>query len=156
MESQPLRLSGIGQLFTEFLPDARVPRVEVIYPQPHRAVKVPTMLDCVGSLPSMTKCVLPVQQGDHNNLDFFDTFFDKDETGDNQTDFFCGSPPLRTTNPIVWDAFFTKENIGFSPTTIHESRTQARVEQSPQSCSSSFDKKPGTSSVSGLVVPALS
>ncbi|XP_042426034.1 uncharacterized protein LOC122013885 [Zingiber officinale] len=155
MESQPLRLSGIGQLFTEFLPDARVPRVEVIYPQPHRAVKVPTMLDCVGSLPSMTKCVLPVQQGDHNNLDFFDTFFDKDETGDNQTDFFCGSPPLRTTNPVVWDAFFTKENIGFSPTTIHESRTQARVEQSPRSCSSSFDKKPGTSSVSGLVVSAL-
>lgn len=55
MESQPLRLCGIGQLFTEFLPDARVPRVEVIYPQPRHAVKVHTMLDCVGSLPSKTK-----------------------------------------------------------------------------------------------------
>lgn len=55
MESQPLRLYGIGQLFTEFLPDTRVPRVEVIYPQPRRAVKVPPMLDGVGSLGSKTK-----------------------------------------------------------------------------------------------------
>ncbi|RWW57079.1 hypothetical protein BHE74_00036150 [Ensete ventricosum] len=34
MESRSLRLGGIGQLFPEFLPDARVPRVEVICPQP--------------------------------------------------------------------------------------------------------------------------
>ncbi|KAG6499423.1 hypothetical protein ZIOFF_039209 [Zingiber officinale] len=132
MESQQLRLCGIGQLFTEFLLDTRVPRVEVIYPQPRHVVKVPPMLDCVGSLGSKAKCNLPAQQGDNNNLNFFDIFFNKDETGDDQTGFFCGTPPVRTDNPMVWDSFFTKENLAFSPTIIHESRGQPRVEQNQQ------------------------
>ncbi|WOK96655.1 hypothetical protein Cni_G05362 [Canna indica] len=147
MESRPLRFGGIGQLFPEFLPDGRVPRIEVVSPQPRRAMKV-WLLDCAGGLGSTAKCILPSCHGDHNNHNFLDMFFDKDESEDdlntkNQTGFFCGSPPVRTNNPVVWDALFAKENLSLASPQMrtHETRNAVRLDRSPHSCGSSFEEE---------------
>lgn len=61
-----------------------------------------------------------------------------------QPGFFCSSPPVRTNNPVVWDAFFVEENLSFisSPDDIYdETRTPSRGERNSHSCGSSFVAK---------------
>lgn len=61
-----------------------------------------------------------------------------------QTGFFCGSPPVRTNNPVVWDALFVEENLSFtsSPGDIYdETGTPSRGERNSHSCGSSFVAK---------------
>ncbi|THU59708.1 hypothetical protein C4D60_Mb07t04890 [Musa balbisiana] len=149
MESRTLRLGGIGQLFPEFLPDARVPRVEVICPQPRRALKATSsVLDWVADFGSKAKGILPALQGDQM-LNILDTLPGKDESEEGldsskQTGFFCGSPPVRTSNPVVWDALFVEENLSFtsSPGDIYdETGTPSRGERNSHSCGSSFVAK---------------
>ncbi|URE21154.1 hypothetical protein MUK42_12443 [Musa troglodytarum] len=149
MESRTLRLGGIGQLFPEFLPDARVPRVEVICPQPRRALKgTSSVSDWIEDFGSKAKGILPALQGDHK-LNALDSLFGKDESEEGldsskQAGFFCGSPPVRTNNPVVWDALFVEENLSFtsSPGDMHETRTPSQVDRNSHSCGSSFVAKP--------------
>ncbi|RRT44480.1 hypothetical protein B296_00035773 [Ensete ventricosum] len=149
MESRSLRLGGIGQLFPEFLPDARVPRVEVICPQPRRALKsTSSVLDWVEDFGSKAKGILPALHGDHKLKNILDTLLGEDESEEEldsskQTRFFCGSPPVRTNNPVIWDAHFGEENLSFTSPSgdIYDTGTPRRVERNSHSCGSSFVAK---------------
>ncbi|KAG1331625.1 hypothetical protein COCNU_02G015930 [Cocos nucifera] len=173
MEHSPMTLNTMGQLYQECLSDRKsrfwqidnqsIPRAELICPQPRRATRVPCFMDNInriGPKPKRGDCVPEI----------LDIILNKDDPeGDldmsNQTGFFCGSPPVRTNNPVVHDAQFAKQtqNLGSPLGNSFGTKPAARVEIGSPSCGSSFGGSPKVriegfacgNSESHCIVPAL-
>ncbi|KAJ4798273.1 translocase subunit seca [Rhynchospora pubera] len=133
MEHCSMRLNNFAQTMprSDFVSDKRsrfwqiegqsAPKSEVICPQPCRISRVPLFIETLNrsspkpsSLLSMCKV-----DGPHDIIDIInnksDLEFD-DLTGN--TGFFCGSPPVRTNNPLVKDAQFLNQINSQSPVVL--------------------------------------
>ncbi|MQM18237.1 hypothetical protein Taro_051226 [Colocasia esculenta] len=144
MEYCPASFSAIGQLYPERISDNRsgiwhmfnrsVHRSEVVCPEPRRISRAPFISDGCNRLFSKTKSVLPTHGGE--NLGILDIILCRDDPegeydSSNQMGFFCGSPPVRTSNPLIHDAEFEKEtaveaSLGYS---LRGNLTLARIEK---------------------------
>ncbi|XP_020247580.1 uncharacterized protein LOC109825208 [Asparagus officinalis] len=121
MDDCALRFCPLGQIHTENMSDTKprflqvgstVSRAEVVCPQPRRATNVPFVLDSLTRFVPKAKSTLSVRKEDHG-LKLWDVILTKDELDYDsdagaQVGFLCGSPPVRTNNPVVHDAEFTK------------------------------------------------
>lgn len=117
VESCQVTVSAIGQLYAETNLDTKsrfspsLPGAEVICPQPRRVIRVPCVFDSLDNSSPKTKSSYHPHKVNHA-LDFWDFIFSKDEfeVDPNNHGFFCGSPPVRTNNPLINDAEFAKLN----------------------------------------------
>lgn len=160
MENRPRRLSAIGKLFAESTPDTKSrfwqvgdlpsPGAEVICPKPHRAIGVACVIDSLNKSSSRSNgSIFPLRKGDPSQ-EILDIILSKDDyEGDsdasNQMDFFFGSPPARTTNPIVHDAQFINQPTSLAPLALYPGfgiRPSAKAERGSPSCGSSFGGSP--------------
>ncbi|XP_062230441.1 uncharacterized protein LOC133928229 [Phragmites australis] len=133
MEHYMMRFSaGGGQQLSRVdpMPDRRsrfcqmnaqpVVRIEVICPQPRRASRPPFPIEALNrASPKPNNGALPVYRADSAS-DILDLILSKsdpdvDTDSSSQAGFFCGSPPVRTNNPIVHDPQFGKKTPSFSP-----------------------------------------
>uniref|UniRef100_A0A1D1XNM9 Sushi, von Willebrand factor type A, EGF and pentraxin domain-containing protein 1 n=1 Tax=Anthurium amnicola TaxID=1678845 RepID=A0A1D1XNM9_9ARAE len=118
MEYCPTNFSAIGQLYPERISGTRsgmwhmlnpsVHRAEVICPEPKRMIRAPVFADSSDRLYSKTK-------GAHSgeSLGILDIILSRDDSerefeSPSQLSFFCGSPPVRSSNPVIHDAKFDK------------------------------------------------
>ncbi|TVU18434.1 hypothetical protein EJB05_34535 [Eragrostis curvula] len=158
MERFVTRLSpGGGQQLprTESMPDRRsrfwqvdahsVARFEVLCPQPRRVSCPPFQFESLSRASPKHNGALPVYRADSAS-DIFDLILTKndpdvDTDSSSQAPFFCGSPPVRTNNPIVRDPMFGKKIPSFSPLGSSFGKTLAgRVEVGSPSCGVSSPK----------------
>ncbi|OAY82847.1 hypothetical protein ACMD2_21098 [Ananas comosus] len=117
MEHCPVMRNTISQLTLECMTDRKsrfwqfdaqtMPRVEVICPKPRRASCVPFFMESlsrVSPMPNRGDCT-------PDDLDIILSKDDSDSDLDpsSPTDFFSGSPPVRSTNPLIHDAQFLKQ-----------------------------------------------
>jgi len=64
-----------------------------------------------------------------------------DTDSSSQAGFFCGSPPVRTNNPVIHDPLFGKKTPSFSPLGSSFGKMGAgRVEVGSPSCGASSPK----------------
>lgn len=134
-----MRLNNVVQAMprSEFVSDRRsrfwqiesqqpVAKSEVICPQPCRISRVPLFVENLNRSSPKPSSLLPMCKGDSvpdiidiiNNKSDFDLDFDFDLDLTGQTGFFCGSPPVRTNNPLVKDAQFMNQIHTQSPITV--------------------------------------
>ncbi|XP_073012991.1 uncharacterized protein [Typha latifolia] len=156
MEHCPMRLNIVSQLNPDYLSDRKsrfwqidnqsTPRVELICPQPRRASRVPCFIDSLSRV--KPNGILPMPKGDCPS-EILDIILSKDDPdGDldssSQMGFFCGSPPVRTNNPVVQDPQFAKQTQTLvSPLGNSLSKKPAgRVEIGSPSCGASFGGSP--------------
>ncbi|XP_058102796.1 uncharacterized protein LOC131246555 [Magnolia sinica] len=162
-----LDMNGIGHIGNQIVPSAK----EVICPAPRRPARVPYTLDGLDRFCYRPKSNLSMQKGDAG-LEILDIVLSKDDPRDdldrsNQAGFYCGSPPVRTNNPLVHDMQFGRQmqaQVFASPLgNSHGGKpSTSRVERVP-SCGSSFGGTPIVriegfacgSSKSQCFVPAL-
>lgn len=122
MEYCHASFSTLGHVYAERLPEKRsgiwhmlnrsVNRAEVICPEPRRMIRAPFIADGCNRLFSMTKGVLPTHTGESFGILDFILCKDDLETeheSPSQMGFFCGSPPVRTSNPVIYDSQFQKQ-----------------------------------------------
>ncbi|URE25812.1 hypothetical protein MUK42_06235 [Musa troglodytarum] len=124
MENCPMRVNTTGQLYTDCMSDRKSRfwqidnepnhRSEAICPQPRRAAKVPYLIHTCSGVISKPKGILPMHRVDcaPEILDLIlsqnDPYNELDSS--NQVGFICcGSPPMRTSNPVVQDVRFAKQ-----------------------------------------------
>jgi hypothetical protein len=130
-EHYSMRLNNIAQTMSrsEFVSDRRsrfwqiesqaFPKSEVICPQPCRIPRVPLFIETLNRSSPKPASILSMCNGDTapDMIDIVncksDLDFDLDLTG--QTGFFCGSPPVRSNNPLVRDAQFINQIHSQSP-----------------------------------------
>lgn len=156
MENFPLRFSPVGQLLIENMSDVKsrflqignpsVSRVEVICPKPRRATSVPYVLD------SLTRCGPKAKglhvHGGNYGLEILDAILTEDELegesdASNKIGFLCGSPPVRTNNPVIQDVEFTKLSVlPPSPLGSFEGMKAARHDKGSPSCGSPLGASP--------------
>ncbi|KAJ6832011.1 uncharacterized protein M6B38_345110 [Iris pallida] len=117
MENSSARFSSIGQLFPECVTDEKSrycqigsPRAEVICPKPRRANRVPCVLDSLSRLNPKSKCISSEHKG-NRGLELMDIILSKDDLESDPKGFLLGSPPVRTNNPMVNDAHFSKQTL---------------------------------------------
>ncbi|XP_008812985.2 uncharacterized protein LOC103723742 [Phoenix dactylifera] len=125
MENCPRRFSAIGNYLPNPLliqksrfcqaGDFPSPGTAVICPEPRRAIGVACVIDKLDRFSSKSNGMLPVHKGD-DSQEILDIILSKDDyVGDsdasNQVEFFSGSPPARTNNPIVRDAQFINQTV---------------------------------------------
>lgn len=94
--------------------DAQPVRIEVICPQPRRASRSPFLMENrANSKPNGT---LPMYRADSSS-EIYDLILSKNnpDVDTDSTRFFCGSPPVRTNNPLVRDPKFGTELPSLSP-----------------------------------------
>ncbi|XP_072991407.1 uncharacterized protein [Typha latifolia] len=151
MGSCSLRISGIRHLFAECTCDSRCrsapPLSELVCPEPRRAAIVPMIFDNFSR--SKSKGICSFNKGDLG-LDILDIILSKDGEYEGESDstteggFFCGTPPARTSNPIVHDAQFSNQTPSFnSPTgNFHIMKPSTAVERGSPSCASSYGSSP--------------
>ncbi|KAL6850191.1 hypothetical protein ACP4OV_020818 [Aristida adscensionis] len=121
------------------------PRAEVICPQPRRATRLPFAVETVSRASPKPNGSFPVYRSDSTS-DILDLILSKnDPDGDinssSQMGFLCGSPPVRTNNPIIHDPLFGKRVPSFSPLGgSYGKKPAGRVEVGSPSCSASSPK----------------
>ncbi|XP_077250185.1 uncharacterized protein LOC143889746 [Tasmannia lanceolata] len=114
---------------------------EVICPAPRRA-DTSCVVDKFNRFYCKPRCNLPVLHRGDTGLEFMDIFLNKDDLED-QMGFFCGSPPVRTNNPLVHDVRFVRQSSHFASPLggSHGGKSSPRAERVP-SCGASFGGKP--------------
>lgn len=156
MEHCPAKLNTSGQLYPESMTDMKsrfwqisnqsLPRTEVICPQPRHATRVSFFIDSVNRFGPKPKGALPMYRGDCG-LEILDSNRSMDDSewdleGGGQTSFFCGSPPVRTNNPIVHDAQFAKQTHSVASPLGGSLGMKPRGDRGSPSCGSSFTGSP--------------
>ncbi|OAY73629.1 hypothetical protein ACMD2_21427 [Ananas comosus] len=150
MESCRLRSSGIGQLFAECATDTRcwqngshsVPRADILCPEPRWATRAPVAVDNLSRFSSKSRCLEPLQKAELG-LGILDIILSKNEPEDafdidGESPFFSGSPPERTTNPIIRDPNFVNQ----SSSTASPIKPSSRVHRGSPSCAPAFSTNP--------------
>ncbi|CAN6470511.1 unnamed protein product [Victoria cruziana] len=68
----------------------------------------------------------------------------ENDEGSNLTNYFCGSPPARTNNPMVHDVEFVNQSLAYNSPFENSlgGKPSARVENCSSSCGASFGGKP--------------
>ncbi|PKA59725.1 hypothetical protein AXF42_Ash011849 [Apostasia shenzhenica] len=114
---------------------------ELTCPQPHKVPMVPNFMEGLGKLYPLPKSILPKHIGS-TRLEVFSIILNKDDLKSepewgSPKGFFCGSPPLRSHNPLVRDAQFNQQtqflasSLSSSGAPKHSTRASA-----PPSCGS--------------------
>lgn len=145
-----MRVSGIGQFYPDCTADRKSrfcqidnqpsPRSEVICPQPHRATRVPCLINTLTRVSSKTKGTKSIYRVDCAP-EILDLLLNQDY--DSDTDgFFSGSPPMRTNNPVIQDAQFVKQSSAASLRNSPSGNPARRVERGSPTCGSSFGGNP--------------
>ncbi|XP_020677965.1 uncharacterized protein LOC110096385 [Dendrobium catenatum] len=121
----PVRLCKMGPLYSDCVSDTKTrflknssqsfACVEAICPQPHRAVRLPYFIEDLSKFSPEPKSILP-RNRDKTGFEIIGILLNKEEIevggdidGGNEIGYFCGSPPVRTHNPVIHDAEFTKQ-----------------------------------------------
>nr|CAB3476637.1 unnamed protein product [Digitaria exilis] len=144
---QPLsRAEAMPERRSRFWPmDAQpTPRVEVICPQPRRATRLPFAVETANRASPRTNGAFPLHRSDSTSeiLDLILSKNDPDGDSSSQVGFLCGSPPVRTDNPVIHDPQFGKRLPSFSPLGSSFGKTPAgRVEVGSPSCGASSSPK---------------
>ncbi|OEL17362.1 hypothetical protein BAE44_0021624 [Dichanthelium oligosanthes] len=115
------------------------PRAEIICPQPRRATRLPFAVETVNKASPRANGALPLYRSDSTSdiLDLILSKNDPDGDSSSQVGFLCGSPPVRTNNPVIHDPQFGKRVPSFSPLGSSYGKTSAgRVEVGSPSCGS--------------------
>lgn len=119
-------------------------RAEVICPRPYHASRIPMFMEGVNKFCPKSKSILPKQKED-SSFEFRDIILNKDDQygdldGGAQVVFFCGSPPVRSRNPVARDEQFTKQTKPiFSPLPVNSfgvGKSCARVDRASPICGS--------------------
>ncbi|CAN6345569.1 unnamed protein product, partial [Urochloa humidicola] len=158
MEHYMMRLgAGGGQQISrvEPIPDRRSrfwqmdvqpgARMDLICPQPRRASRTPFLMDSLSRPSPKPNGALPVYRAD-STCDILDLILSKndpdvDNDSSGQAGFFCGSPPVRTNNPVIHDPLFGKKTPSFSPLGSSFGKMGAvRAEVGSPSCGASSPK----------------
>ncbi|WOK97469.1 hypothetical protein Cni_G06177 [Canna indica] len=158
MENCHMRVNPIGQLYPDCMSDRKSrfwqidnqpnPRSEVICPQPRRATRVPYFINTLNRVPSKPKGILPMYRVDCAP-EILDLILSQDDSDNetvelsNQVSFFCGSPPVRTNNPVIHDSQFAKQAQSISsPLGNSPSIKQHASRGGSPTCGSSFGGSP--------------
>ncbi|KAK8457030.1 hypothetical protein SEVIR_3G118000v4 [Setaria viridis] len=158
MEHYMMRLgAGGGQQLSrvEPIPDLRSrfwqmdvqpgARIDLICPQPRRASRPPLLVDSLSRPSPKPNGALPVYRAE-STCDILDLILSKndpdvDTDPSSQAGFFCGSPPVRTNNPVIHDPLFGKKTPSFSPLGSSFGKMGAgRAEVGSPSCGASSPK----------------
>ncbi|CAL4964586.1 unnamed protein product [Urochloa decumbens] len=144
---QPLsRAEAIPERRSRFWPmdTPPTPRAEVICPQPRRATRPPFAVETVNRASPKTNGAFPLYRSDSTSdiLDLILSKNDPDGDSSSQMGFLCGSPPVRTNNPVIHDPLFGKSVPSFSPLGSPYCKTPAGiVEVGSPSCGASSSPK---------------
>ncbi|KAF6143611.1 hypothetical protein GIB67_012410 [Kingdonia uniflora] len=121
---------------------------EVICPAPRRAARDPYIIDNLNRLFCKPKNNFSTCKG-NKHLDTLSLILSKDNEEDdldsniNQMGFFCGSPPVRTNNPLIHDVQFVQQTSTHASSPLGSSHGgKSRVERSSFCGASSLGGKP--------------
>ncbi|XP_068667114.1 uncharacterized protein [Aristolochia californica] len=120
------------------------PEEVIICPAPLRPFGSPYLVDNLSRV--YTSKSLPVQKG-CAGLELLNCFWNKDDLeddvdgGSSCKGFFCGSPPVRTNNPLVHDVHFVTQTFHFTASTSPLGTSMGRAERVPSCGASSFGGK---------------
>ncbi|XP_047095700.1 uncharacterized protein LOC124708072 isoform X1 [Lolium rigidum] len=122
-------------------------RIEVICPQPRRLSRPPFLMEPVTRASAKPNGTLQVYRADSAS-DILDLILSKndpdvDTDPGSQVTFFCGSPPVRTNNPVVNDPQFGRNTPSFSPlgSSPFSKMLGGRAEVGSPSCGASSSPK---------------
>ncbi|KAG9447313.1 hypothetical protein H6P81_013441 [Aristolochia fimbriata] len=145
------------------------PEEVIICPAPLRPSRSPYVVDNLNRFCCTPKSSLSIQRGG-TGLEFLDCIWNKDDLeddvdgGSNCKGFFCGSPPVRTHNPLVHDVQFVRGGISIMATASPSGASIGRAERVPCGASSFSGKSKPVVRIEGFscsgsephcVVPAL-
>ncbi|KAG0464046.1 hypothetical protein HPP92_019692 [Vanilla planifolia] len=116
----------MGQLY-DFVCDPRMmlwqnstqafARAELICPKPRHVANAPYFVEGLNKFCPKSVSISTKQKED-SSFQILDIIRNKDDLvgdldGPSQVSFFCGSPPVRSHNPVVHDAYFTRHAQSF-------------------------------------------
>ncbi|XP_068661269.1 uncharacterized protein [Aristolochia californica] len=117
------------------------PEEVIICPAPLRPSRSPYVVDNLNRFCCIPKSNLFVQRGGAG-LELLNCFGNKDDLeddvdgGSSCKGFFCGSPPVRTNNPLVHDVQFVRQTSPFAASASPSGAAMGRAERVPCGASS--------------------